>query len=138
MLTINDYRKSLNTTAAADHNESERRLDDLLALIRSHPDPVGIAKWFIESISIEMMVYTITGDLDDPIKNLQIMSQALWDAFAFAWAWQEDPAHRRDPVLIVQELFEEIDELIRDWDTEYDRSAGRMRKPGLPPGKISW
>jgi len=114
MLTITDYRKSLNASVPAHHDESERRFDSLLRYIRSQPDPVGIAKWFIEGLGLEMMVYTIIGDLDDPIKNLQIMSEALWESFA--WAWFADKDHRPALELITREMFEEIDGLIRDWD----------------------
>ena len=117
-MTIADYKKSLNTITAANQDESERRFDDLLQYIRSQPDPVNVAKWFLEGLAIEMMIPTAIGDFDDPIKNLQIMSQAVWEAFAVAEMDDED--HRQEQVQIVREMMEEIAIIIKEWGPEMD------------------
>ena len=119
MMTINDYKKSLNTTTAAD--ESERRLDDLLAYIRSRSDAKELAEWFIEGLGIEMMIPTIIGDFDDPAGTLQTMANATWEFFAIAWL--EDETHRPALELIVREMVEEVAIIIKEWDTEYEDTA---------------
>ena len=113
-MTIADYERSLDTTAPADHDESERRLDDLLVYIRSQPYPVTVAKWFLESLAIEMMIPTATGDFDDPTRTLRTMARALMESFVTAGI--EVPASRREIVKIIRDTVEDIARDIRDWD----------------------
>ena len=127
-MTISEYKTLLDTTPAY---ESERHLDSLLAYVRSQPDPDKLAKWFIEALATEMMIPFAVGDGDDPVRNLRIMSKALFESFL--WAGAVDPAQRSELLRIVLDLVDNLVDEIKEWNAENEGSAAPVLLDGITP-----